>query len=119
MNKENFRSLIWFLIILFLIIIFFVIPSLIISAEITSKEAKEIIENVKNIGIGIFDVGFITWMKSNWWTFVLALVGIGRILVYITPSKKDDVWYYKYVINTINTIGKIMSFDTGKKNPTP
>ena len=83
-------------------------------ADLTEKEISDTVEALKDAAVGIGDVGFSTWVKANWWLFILALVGLGRLIVYITPSKEDDKWYEKWVLKPVRYIGQFISFGVGK-----
>ncbi len=82
-------------------------------SNLSAEEVVVVIENAKDVAIGINDVGFVIWMKSNWWFFILSLVGLGRIIIYFTPSKEDDKWYAKYVLKPLKFIGKFISGGVG------
>ncbi len=102
-----------------LIIIFFMflllVPCFLIAAELTDPEIVEIIKDAKTSVIGINDVGFWIWFKANWWFFILAIVGIGRLIVFITPTKEDDLWYEKWILSPLRYIGGILSLNIPKK----
>ena len=82
--------------------------------SLTDKEIAKDVTGIKDVAIGIFDVGFVNWIKVNWWIFILALVGAGRLFVFISPSKKDDEWYGKYINKPIRYIGTFISLGIAK-----
>lgn len=101
-----------FIVFLVLVILFTVAVGSIVYAESVSEE--EIIEagkNIKDVAVGIHQIGFINWLKVNWWFFILSIVGTGSIIVKLTPSKNDDVWFNKYIIGSVHFVGQIMSLD--------
>lgn len=70
-------------------------------------------KNLKDTAISIWDTGLVNFLKGglmNIFLFICALVGLGRIIVKFTPSRKDDIWYNKYIIGSLNFIGKYVSF---------
>ena len=81
--------------------------------ELTKDELIKIIQDSKLVSVGIKEVGFIKWIKANWWLFILSLVGIGRIFVFVTPTSKDDQWYGKWVLKPVRCLGKIISGGLG------
>jgi len=97
-----------------LILIMLLVP--IVLGAITSSEIAGEVEGIKVAAIGILDVGFGVWVKANWWAFILILVGIGTIIVKITPNKKDDEWYGKYILKPVRFAGKFLSLDVKSKS---
>lgn len=71
-------------------------------------DATEVVESITTIAVGISDVGFGYWIQSNWLMFIFAIVGLGRLIVRVTPTKVDDVWYSKYILKPMKAIGKAL-----------
>ena len=61
------------------------------------------------VGIGIKDFGFWAYVKAHWWLALLSIVGLARIIIFITPSKKDDRFIMKYVIRPLRMIAQFLS----------
>lgn len=80
--------------------------------EVTSEEVGEVIKDAKAVGVGIKDVGIIPWLKSNWYFGIGTLIGAGRIIVKLTPTKKDDKIFSK-IFSAFKFIGKCLSFGMG------
>ena len=81
--------------------------------NVTDAEAAEAVEKVRVVVQGI-QHGFWPWFKINWYVFLLAIVGVGQVIVRITPTKKDDKFFSKWILAPVNKIGRILSLG-GKK----
>ncbi len=104
------------IIILFLIFLMGLFIFSLIAGTTLDEDIEDTAKNAVVIAVGIRDVGFSTWVKSNWWMGILSLVGLGHLVTRITPTKKDDTWYGKYILKPVRFIGKFISFGfTGKK----
>ena len=78
--------------------------------KITSTDVKDIIDDSKSEIDVIRRIGLWSWIKANFILFILLVVGAGRVVVWITPTKKDDAWYNKYIIKKVKSIaGFILS----------
>jgi len=78
--------------------------------NVSPEEMKEAIDKIKEIGVGIQSVGFIEWIKSNWFFFIATLLLIARIIIKITKSKKDDIWFGKHIMKPWNFFKKVIGF---------
>ena len=81
------------------------------AATMTDEEIAEAIKQVKVTVIGINELGFIAWVKANLLVFILAVVGAGRVLVSITPTKKDDKWYGKWILKPVRMVLKVLALE--------
>lgn len=82
-----------------------------------SPTDEELAEISKDVAVTIFDVGLINYLKggvANIVLFILALVGLGNTIIRFTPTKKDDVWYEKYILKPLRFIGKLISLQSVK-----
>lgn len=63
---------------------------------------------------GIIQNGFISWVKNNWLLFFLSVVGLARLIVVLTPTKQDDKFFNKYILNPVNSIAAFLSLQKKK-----
>lgn len=101
------------LFILIFISMIFIMPCVMAQSP-TDEELSEI---SKDVVLTIFDVGLIKYLKggiANIVLVILAFVGLGNMIVRFTPTKKDDMWYEKYILKPLRFIGKIISLQSIK-----
>lgn len=82
--------------------------------NLTPAEVSEAADKIKITVRGIEDGGW-EWIKVNWYFFLLAIVGLGSLIVRITPTKKDDAWYERYILGLVRFIGRVLSLGAKKK----
>jgi len=82
------------------------------------SEGAELTKQLIDMGVGMMTVGFLPWLKSNWYIALLALIGIGQIIVRLTPTKKDDAFVNKWVYPLLRMLGKGTSLGLADKNVT-
>lgn len=98
-----------FTIILLLAILF--IPCVLSAAELTDSDIIQIIKDGKANVIGVFNVGFVTWFLANWWFFILSVIGIGAVIIKITPTKRDDLWLEKWILKPLRFVGQVLTLN--------
>ncbi len=101
------------ILLIFIMSVFLLTPFIIAQ----SPTDEELAETTKEVALTIFDVGLINYLKggiANIVLIILAVVGIGNMIVRFTPTKKDDVWYGKYILTPLRFIGKFISFQSIK-----
>ena len=100
---------------LFLIVVllvFVLLPVVLISQE-NEPNVIETVSGIKVTTISLFNSGP-RWIIESWdnlLMFLLSIVGLGRLIVLITPTKKDDIWLKRYVLTPLRFIGKLFSLD--------
>lgn len=110
------------LLVVFMIVFLLVSLSVFFAPDICSQTDAELEANTKAVAVSIVDQGIVNYFKggiSNIMLFILALVGLGSVIVRLTPSKDDDLWYEKYILKPVRFIGKFISFGIGSAPSNP
>ncbi len=98
------------ILIFMMLILLFVMPVIVVlGQDDIDPEVIETVKMVKDTAVGIFDLGFVKWIKSNWWVFILLFVTVGKIITTRTATKKDDKFFKKYIMTPVRWVAKIFS----------
>jgi hypothetical protein len=94
-----------------LITILFLILPVVAIAGITNMTPGEVIDNTTSTISNFKAIGFVDTVKSHWYLVLLSLIGIGQLIVKITPSKHDDEWYKKYILVPLHYVASFLNLD--------
>lgn len=87
--------------------------------DLSDQEMKE---NLKSVGVSIWEIGLMGFLKGgiiNICMLLLALGFIAQIIIRITPNKKDDAFFNKYIVKGLRLIFHIMSYGSAYKKEIP
>jgi len=97
-----------------LLLVFFIAlicMPILIQADITNSTPVSIISNAGSIISGIKTQGGKWFLNIPNLFFALGfLIGIGYIIVKTTTTKKDDIWYGKYILKPWRFIGNVLTW---------
>ena len=105
-----------------IIMIMFVCAPLVIAqkpvSEMTEDDAADL---AKDLGVKLIDIkaagGIWPWIKQNILAAIMSLFGLGSFIIWLTPSKKDDKWYDKYILRYVRILAQIISLGTAGSKP--
>lgn len=97
-----------------LLVVFFIVMlcmPLFIQADVTNSTPGSIVKDAGSIISSIKTQGVKWFLNIPNLIFAFTfLVGIGHIITKTTTSKKDDIWYGKYILKPWRFLGKILTW---------